>query len=180
MDIEHNHIVEDSTSSVTWAENFILGIKALLLHPFFPLADTGFKYECLFATKSTRHHRAESRQAICQNIPQRSSLNELRIDREAGSRFLNHTGQIVSNIYHVVVDYLRTKDNNSSIVINEEPRTSSASQKNLRTYLIPAQLLILTVIWIYILIKDLRKVMKSTRTITNTKSAHRDLNTSLQ
>lgn len=47
--------------NITWIENLRRGFSALLLHPFAPLVEQGFNYNCLFSKEQFCLIRAETK-----------------------------------------------------------------------------------------------------------------------
>lgn len=147
------------TSNITWVENLTRGAIAVLLHPFLPLKETGFDYNCLFSKQrycivQSRCNLKFGHQGHIEDLNKQNS-DHLHVPKFIFERFQNWT---VSNS--------ETRADSTGLLNNIESYLSQfhvylrnyASKTKPKYLLLAGQLILCNCLLTYYLIEDIRKV----------------------
>lgn len=73
-------VSEVHDTRISWLENLKQGISNVLIHPFVPLADTGFNFPCLFSKQDYCDVEVDTKKQETGSLVSKVARNEVKIN----------------------------------------------------------------------------------------------------
>lgn len=149
-------------NQVSWSSNLLNGLLSVVLHPFVPLMNCGFDYSCLF---SKLNHCCTRSPRCNQSSAQPSNQQAIAANRPLSSeRVLDYMRQWADNLNILGINGQhtgsRSGDHGKQVLRANHlgPRTLKSPFKY--RCLNIAQLIILNIVLSYLLVKDIREILR--------------------
>lgn len=148
-----------STNNITWVENLTRGAIAVLMHPFLPLKETGFDYNCLFSKRNYCIVRSRCNLEF-------GHEGHIGDSNKQNPGHLHLPKSIFETFKNWAIPISKTRVNSSSLLHNMESYLSQfyvylrnyAPKTKSKCLLLAGQLILCNCLLTYYLIEDIRKV----------------------